>query len=342
MNRILVTGGAGYIGSHTVVELINAGYEPVIADNLSNSRMTVLDGIEHTCGKRPEFHLVDFSDREAVRALFNAFGGFDGVIHFAAFKAVADSVREPLKYYRNNVQATEILLSAMLEFSCRHLVFSSSCTVYGQPASLPVSEETPFGAAHSPYGRSKQICEHMITETLKAGGNDLAAVMLRYFNPIGAHPLGKIGELPLGTPENLVPYLTQSAAGIRGPLTIFGDDYNTPDGTCIRDYIHVCDLAEAHVSAMRWLRGKPAGCEAVNLGTGKGNSVREVIDTFTEATGLPLQFTTGERRRGDVEQIYASADKARNLLNWCTTRSLREALVDAWNWQQQLKTREKV
>lgn len=337
MKKVLVTGGAGYIGSHTCVELSAAGYTPVIADNLSNSSATAIDGIRALCAVPPVFHQIDFTDRAAVDQLFLEEGPFHGVIHFAAFKAVGESVNHPLKYYRNNLQSTEVLLSAMQDHGCQHLVFSSSCTVYGQPDRLPVSEDSPIAQAHSPYGQTKQMCEQMIDDCVKAPAGQLRAVLLRYFNPIGAHPSGRIGELPLGPPENLVPYITQSAAGIRGPITIFGSDYNTPDGTCVRDYIHVCDLAAAHVSALAWLEHMPPICEPINLGTGTGNSVKEVIDTFQEATGTALHYTFGERRKGDVEQIYACADKAWNLLGWRTERSLRDALVDAWNWQLQLE-----
>ncbi len=332
MKKVLVTGGAGYIGSHTCVELSDAGYTPVIADNLSNSSSSALEGIAALCAYPPEFHNIDFTDREAVNRLFVQEGPFHGVIHFAAFKAVGESVKNPLKYYRNNLQSTEVLLSAMSQHGCALLVFSSSCTVYGQPKVLPVNEAAPIARAHSPYGFTKQVCEQMITDAVNAPGSDLSATLLRYFNPIGAHPSGLIGELPLGPPENLVPYITQSAAGLRGPITIFGSDYNTPDGTCVRDYIHVCDLAAAHVRALSYMEHTPKACEAFNLGTGKGNSVKEVIDTFQEATGTPLHYTFGSRRPGDIEQIYAQADKALNLLGWRTERSLRNALVDAWNW----------
>jgi UDP-glucose 4-epimerase len=337
MKKVLVTGGAGYIGSHTCVELSAAGYLPVIADNLSNSRASAVEGIAELCTQTPVFRQLDFTDYDAVERLFVADGPFHGVIHFAAFKAVGDSVKHPLKYYRNNLQSTEVLLSAMARHGCSLLVFSSSCTVYGQPDVLPVNEDAPIAKAHSPYGLTKQVCEQMIRDTAYAPESALSAVLLRYFNPIGAHPSGLIGELPLGAPENLVPYITQSAAGIRGPLTIFGSDYNTPDGTCVRDYIHVCDLAAAHVSALAWLEKSPKACEPINLGTGTGNSVKEVIDTFQSVTGVPLHYTFGARRSGDVEQIYARADKAWDLLGWRTERTLRDALIDAWNWQLQLE-----
>lgn len=336
MKKVLVTGGAGYIGSHTCVELSAAGYQPVIADNLSNSLESAVAGIAALCERPPVFHKLDLCDATAVEKLFKDEGPFHGVIHFAAFKAVGESVANPLKYYRNNLQTTEVLLSAMVRHGCSLLVFSSSCTVYGQPESLPVSEDAPLVKAHSPYGQTKQVCEQMIADVVNAPGSHITSTLLRYFNPIGAHPSGLIGELPLGPPENLIPYITQSAAGIRGALTVFGNDYNTPDGTCVRDYIHVCDLAAAHVSALQWLESNPGVCEAINLGTGSGNSVKEVIDLFQEATGVDLKYSIGPRRKGDVEQIYAKADKANALLGWSTQRSLHDALVDAWNWQQKL------
>ncbi len=339
MKKVLVTGGLGYIGSHTVVELCKAGYTPVIGDNLSNAHLSVLPKLEAICRKKLEFYEIDFTDASAVHALFETAGPFSGVIHFAAFKAVGESVRNPLKYYHNNIGSTQVILDAMLKAGCSRLVFSSSCTVYGQPKHLPVSEVTPFGTAESPYGFTKQISERMIRETAAAFPNQLVATLLRYFNPIGAHPSGQIGELPLGPPENLIPYITQTAAGVRERLTVFGNDYNTPDGTCVRDYIHVCDLAEAHVAALHWLENEQSGCEAFNLGTGMGNTVQEVINTFIEATGVQVPFEVGNRRPGDVEQIYAQADKAQKHFNWRTKRSLRDALVDAWNWQKNVTAR---
>lgn len=341
MKKVLVTGGAGYIGSHTVVELHRAGYLPVIGDNFSNAHPSALKGVEAVVGALPLFVQIDFTDEAAVDLLFETEGPFYGVIHFAAFKAVGESVRSPLKYYHNNLSSTRVLIAAMQRHDCHRLVFSSSCTVYGQPDQLPVTEETPFGEAHSPYGFTKQVCERMIADAVRSGETALSSTLLRYFNPIGAHPSGKIGELPIGPPENLVPYITQCAAGLRDSLTVFGNDYDTPDGTCIRDYIHVCDLAEAHVAALNWLDDHSSVCEAINLGTGKGNTVQEVIDTFVEATGVDLPYQVGQRRPGDVEKIYARADKARELFNWQTRRSLRDALIDAWNWQKQLNLHEK-
>ena len=336
MKKVLVTGGAGYIGSHTAVELIAAGYTPVIADNFSNSTRQAIEGVSAIAQKEPTWIELDFCDSASVNNLFDEYGPFVGVIHFAAFKAVGESVRNPLKYYTNNLQSTANVLAAMKKFGVHHLVFSSSCTVYGQPAELPVTESSEFLPANSPYGFTKQIGERMICDFMGAEGAPFSAMLLRYFNPIGAHPSGLIGELPLGAPENLIPYITQSAAGWREGLTIFGNDYDTPDGTCIRDYIHVCDLAEAHVAALEWLANNPGQCTAVNLGTGEGNSVKEVIDTFVAATGIQLNYRIGERRAGDVEKIYARADKAKQLLGWSTKRSLNDAIIDAWNWQLKL------
>jgi UDP-glucose 4-epimerase len=334
MSKILVTGGAGFIGSHTVVELVQAGYTPVIVDNLSNSNASVLEGIERITGIPCAFYHVDCTVESDSRAVFEKAGPFEGVIHFAAFKAVGDSVKHPLKYYHNNLNSTRVLLQLMHEFGTRLLVFSSSCTVYGQPESNPVSEDTPLAEAKSPYGYTKQICERMIHDTAQAG--PLGAVLLRYFNPVGAHPSGLIGELPLGVPENLIPYITQTAAGLRSSLTVFGNDYDTPDGTCIRDYIHVVDLAKAHVAALSWLNLNGSGCETFNLGSGAGNSVQEVIDTFTRVTGVALNYSVGPRRAGDVEQIFATASKANTHLQWRCEKSLADALIDAWNWQKKL------
>lgn len=336
MKKVLVTGGAGFIGSHTAVELEEAGFTPIILDNFSNSDERIIDGLTNILGHAPVVIKGDCTEVNTLRAVFKEHGPFFGVIHFAAYKAVGESVREPLKYYHNNLRSTESLLQVMSEEGCSRLVFSSSCTVYGQPDHLPVTETTPFQRANSPYGYTKQVCERMILDTSSAPESAFSSVLLRYFNPIGAHPSGEIGELPLGTPENLIPYITQTAAGLRPEVTVFGTDYSTPDGTCIRDYIHVVDLAAAHVAALNYLEGVASGCEAVNLGTGQGNSVKEVIDTFIETTGVNLPHRFGERRPGDVEQIYASAEKAEQLFQWRTAKSLKEALQDAWKWQQKL------
>lgn len=336
MKKVLVTGGAGFIGSHTVIELKEAGFEPILIDNFSNSERSVIDGLTSIMGETPVVIEGDCSDISLLRNVFNNHGPFEGVIHFAAYKAVGESVRQPLKYYQNNVLSTASLLEVMQEFNCSNLVFSSSCTVYGQPDSLPVTESTPFQKANSPYGYTKQVCERMITDITSAPEGSTKSILLRYFNPIGAHPSAAIGELPIGKPENLIPYITQTAAGLRDKVTVFGSDYDTPDGTCIRDYIHVVDLANAHVAALKFLANSEESCVAVNLGTGRGNSVKEVIDTFIESTGQDCPHEFGDRRPGDVEQIYASASRAEELLSWKTKKDLREALVDAWRWQQKL------
>lgn len=339
MKKVLVTGGAGFIGSHTVVALHEAGYAPVLVDDFSNSEPAVLDRLAELIGQRPAFHELDACDQAALEAVLAAEGPLDGAIHFAASKSVSESVRDPLKYYRNNLGSLTALLRAMETHQLTDLVFSSSCTVYGQPAELPVTEAAPLLPAESPYGRTKQICETILDDLVRAG-EPLRAVLLRYFNPIGAHPSGKIGELPRGAPENLVPYITQTAAGIREQLTVFGDDYETPDGTCIRDYIHVMDLAEAHVRALEWLgRLDPGGrTEAFNVGTGRGVSVLEAIEAFERASGTPLNYVRGKRRPGDIVQVWADASKAEATLGWSARRGVDEAMRDAWTWQVQLGT----
>lgn len=334
MKKVLVTGGAGFIGSHTVVELVNAGYQPVIIDNLSNSNISMLDGIAAITGHNIPFHKIDCTDKLAMTAVFKEHGPFLGIIHFAAFKAVGESVSKPLAYYHNNINSTRIVLECMKEYDVKNLVFSSSCTVYGQPKENPVSEQTEWMTANSPYGYTKQVCERMISDFTFC--EPISSVLLRYFNPIGAHPSGHIGELPLGVPENLIPYITQTAAGLRNQITIFGNDYNTSDGTCVRDYIHVVDLAKAHVAALAWLESQNHVCEVFNLGSGNGNTVKEVIDTFQEVNQVTLNVVNGDRRLGDVEQIYASADKAFGVLRWKCEYSLADALRDAWHWQQKL------
>ena len=334
--KVIVTGGAGFIGSHTVVELIAAGYEPVIVDDLRNSEERVLDGLERILGRKPTFHRIDCTDEQAMRTVLHAEGGVHGVIHFAAYKAVGESVEKPLMYYRNNVGSLAVLLSLMQEFAVPHLVFSSSCTVYGQPASLPVAEGAPDRNASSPYGYTKVVCEQLVRDQCAADPS-LKAVLLRYFNPIGAHASGHIGELPRGVPSNLVPFVTQTAAGLRDKLRINGNDYSTPDGTCVRDYIHVVDLARAHVRAIAWLEARTnPTCEVFNLGTGKGNSVLEVINTFAEVNGVKVPHEIGPRRAGDVEAVFADTTKSREVLGWTCEHDLRDALRDAWNWQRQL------
>ncbi|MHA6248720.1 UDP-glucose 4-epimerase GalE [Pontibacter sp. CAU 1760] len=337
--KILVTGGAGYIGSHTVVELAEAGYEPVIMDNFSNSEESVLDGITAILGYSVPVYRVDCTDAAAMRQVFEKEQNIAGVIHFAAYKAVGESVGQPLKYYHNNVGSLVALLQVMEEFKVYNLVFSSSCTVYGIPEKLPVTEQTPVQKANSPYGNTKKICEEILTD-LAASGSSVKSIALRYFNPIGAHPSAKIGELPLGVPSNLVPFITQTAAGIREQLTIFGDDYDTPDGTNVRDYVHVVDLAKAHVTAVaRMLAGKVADIEFFNVGTGRGNTVLEAVQAFERATGEKLNYKIGPRRAGDVPKIYADVTKATEELGFKTTSTLDEAMKSAWDWQVSLQNK---
>ena len=334
MKKVLVTGGAGYIGSHTVIELLNNGYIPVIVDNFSNSDERVMLGLEEILGFSPILYKADCCDRIEMEKVFKAENP-DAVIHFAAFKAVGESTEKPTLYYRNNIDSLLTILELMNEYNVKDFVFSSSCTVYGQPKSLPVNESSEQEPATSPYGYSKQVCERIIKDTTAARPS-LKSALLRYFNPIGAHPSGKIGELPYGVPNNLVPFITQTAAGIREKLTVHGSDYNTPDGTCIRDYIHVCDLAIAHVRALDWLQSQESVCEAFNLGQGIGNSVKEVVETFVRVNATTLKVEYGPRRPGDVEQVWADASKALTTLNWKTERSLDDCLVDAWRWQKNL------
>lgn len=335
--KILVTGGAGYIGSHAVVELYNAGFQPVLVDNFSNSSEKVLSGIEQILGTKVPFHNIDCNDAEAMRAVFAEEGSLRGVIHFAAFKAVGESTQKPLEYYQNNVGSLLTLLQVMREFGVEALVFSSSCTVYGIPDALPVTEQTPTKKANSPYGATKQMCEDILRDVAAAPNNTLRTILLRYFNPIGAHPSAKIGELPLGVPQNLIPYVTQTAAGIREQLTIHGNTYDTPDGTNIRDYVHVVDLAKAHVVAVqRLLEAQGEAVETFNVGTGRGNSVLEVVQAFERASGQKLNYTIGPPRPGDVPAIYADVTKATEELGFQTTSTLEEALASAWKWQLSL------
>jgi UDP-glucose 4-epimerase len=335
--KILVTGGAGFIGSHTVVELYLSGYEPVIADNFSNSDAGIIARIESLCGAKLSVHRVDCCDADALNHVFEIHK-FAGVIHFAALKAVGESVEKPLAYFKNNIGSMLALLSVMEKHGVSDLVFSSSCTVYGNPDSLPVTELSPIKPAGSPYGYTKQACEQIIhyqTEATKK----LRSVLLRYFNPIGAHSSGLIGELPLGVPNNLIPYITQTAAGLRKELKIFGNDYATEDGTCVRDYIHVVDLAKAHLAALQWLNSQnKAVVEVFNVGTGRGNSVKEVVDSFKKVSNTPLNYSFAERRPGDVPAIFADAEKAETVLKWKAQLTLNDALTDAWRWQQGLKT----
>ena len=337
---ILVTGGTGFIGSHTTVELQNAGYDVVIVDNLSNSKADVVDGIEKITGIRPAFEEVDCCDKDALDAVFNKYPDICGVIHFAASKAVGESVEKPLKYYYNNIVSLVNLLDLMPKHGVKGIIFSSSCTVYGQPApeNLPVTEEAPIQKAESPYGNTKQIDEEIVQDFVKSGA-PIGAVLLRYFNPIGAHPTAIIGEMPNGVPANLIPYLTQTAIGIRKELVVFGNDYDTPDGTCIRDFIYVLDLAKAHVCAMaRILEGKQAEpVEVFNVGTGNGVSVMELINTFEKCTGVKLNYKIGPRRAGDIEKVWGNVDKANNVLGWKAVHTLEEALSSAWKWQLKLR-----
>jgi|SRR6476661_182163 len=339
MKKILVTGGAGYIGSHAVVELRQAGFQPVIVDDFSNSQETVLEGLAAILGEAVPCHRIDCADVEALRGVFRAEPGIAGVIHFAAFKAVGESVEKPLAYYRNNVGSLLALLTVMPEFGVEHLVFSSSCTVYGVPDALPVTEATPTKKANSPYGATKQMCEDILRDVAAAPGQPSPRViLLRYFNPIGAHESARIGELPLGVPNNLVPFITQTAAGIREKLTVYGTDYDTPDGSCVRDYIHVVDLAKAHVVAVRRLLDRAAteAVETFNVGTGRGNTVLEVVNTFEQVSGQKLNVVLGGRRAGDVPAIYADATKAETVLGFKTETSLADSLASAWKWQQAL------
>jgi len=338
--KILVTGGTGYIGSHTVVVLQEAGYEVLIVDNLSNSSIDVIEGITRITGIRPVFEKVDCTDMEGMRAFFEKYPDIDGIIHFAASKSVGESVQKPLLYYRNNIVSLLNLLELMPEFNVKGLVFSSSCTVYGEPDKNPIDEDAPIKPATSPYGNTKQINEEIIRDYIHSGA-PIKSIILRYFNPIGAHPSAEIGELPLGEPQNLVPYITQTAIGIRPYLKVFGNDYNTPDGTCIRDFIDVMDLSRAHLVAMdRILEDKSdEKMEIFNLGTGRGVSVLELIRVFEKVTGKPLNYKIVGRREGDIEQIWANPEKANKVLGWKAETPLEETLASAWKWQLKLRER---
>ena len=340
--RILVTGGTGFIGSHTTVELQAAGYEVVIVDNLSNSKADVVDGIEQISGVRPAFENVDCCDLKALEAVFQKYPGIRGIIHFAASKAVGESVEKPLMYYENNLLSLINILKLMPKYDVKGIIFSSSCTVYGQPdpENLPVTEEAPIKVAESPYGNTKQINEEIVQDYVKSGA-PISAILLRYFNPIGSHPSSIIGEMPNGVPANLIPYITQTAIGVREQLSVFGDDYDTPDGTCIRDFIYVVDLAMAHVAAMaRILEGKNTDpVEIFNVGTGNGVSVMELINTFEKCTGVKLNYKIAPRRPGDIEKVWGNVDKANKVLGWKAVHTLEDALSSAWNWQKKLRER---
>lgn len=336
--KILVTGGLGFIGSHTVVELQNEGFEVVVVDNLSNASIDVLDGIENITGKRPIFEEFDLRDKPKVEAFFQKHSDVAGVIHFAASKAVGESVEKPLLYYENNLGVLVYLLQELTKKDNANFIFSSSCTVYGQADELPITENAPVKPAESPYGNTKQVGEEIIRDTCKVTPN-VKAIALRYFNPIGAHSSGEIGELPLGVPQNLVPFITQAGIGLRDQLSVFGDDYPTADGTCIRDYIHVVDLAKAHVKALqRLLNGENDGnYEVFNLGTGTGSSVLEVIQSFERVSGQKLNYKVVGRREGDVVQAYADTAKANRVLGWKAESTLDEAMMSAWEWEKKVR-----
>jgi len=337
--KVLVTGGLGFIGSHTVVELQNKGFEVVIIDNLSNSSEEVLKGIVAITGKEPIFEKLDLREKSAVQDFFKRHQEISGVIHFAASKAVGESVTNPLLYYENNIASLVYLLQELEKKDKAHFIFSSSCTVYGQADIMPIDENAPIKPAMSPYGNTKQIGEEIITDASKV--SNINAILLRYFNPIGAHPSAEIGELPIGVPQNLVPFITQTGIGLRKELMVYGNDYPTPDGTCIRDYIHVVDLAKAHVVALQRLleHKNSAKVEIFNLGTGVGSSVLEVISSFEKVSGKPFPYKIVDRREGDVTQAYASTEKANTVLGWKTESSLDEAVESAWKWEQKVRSK---
>jgi UDP-glucose 4-epimerase len=335
--KVVVTGGLGFIGSHTVVELQAKGFEVVIIDNLSNSSIEVLDRITAITGIKPAFEQIDLREKQAVTDFFKKYGNVGGIIHFAASKAVNESVENPLLYYENNIATLVYLLQELQKKEEAHFIFSSSCTVYGQAKTMPITEDAPVQPAMSPYGNTKKIGEEIIRDVCRV--SSINAVMLRYFNPVGAHASHKIGELPLGVPQNLVPFITQTGMGIRKELSVFGDDYPTPDGTCIRDYIHVVDLAKAHVVALQRLIDKKntEKAEVFNLGTGQGNSVLDVITTFEKVSGQKLNYKIVGRREGDIIEAYANTEKAKSVLGWQTQLSLEDALLSAWNWEKEIR-----
>jgi len=335
MAKILVTGGLGYIGSHTVVELVNAGYDPVIVDDLSNSQPKILDQLAKIVGFRPAFYQFDICDEQKLLEFTRAEPGIEGIIHFAAFKAVGESVQKPLKYYHNNLTS---LLNLLSVYSGKpiNFVFSSSCTVYGQPDELPVTENAPIKPAQSPYGNTKQIAEEILKDAV-ISGDAKKVIALRYFNPVGAHESALIGELPIGVPQNLVPFITQTAIGKRKKITVFGNDYNTRDGSCVRDYIHVVDLAKAHVASLKLMESKASGgYDVFNLGTGNGNTVLEIITAFERATGVKLNYEIGPRRIGDVEQVWGDVTKSEQELHWSATSGIDTMMLSAWEWEKYL------
>jgi UDP-glucose 4-epimerase len=333
--KVLLTGGAGYIGSHTAVELIQQGFEVILVDDLSRSELRIIEGVEKITNQRVSFYQGDCSNSAFLDSVFET-NQIDSVIHFAAYKSVNESVQQPLLYYQNNVGSMTTLLKAMEKFHVNQIIFSSSCTVYGEPDRIPVDESAPFKKAESPYGATKQMCERILEDCIQAN-QQLRSVSLRYFNPVGAHPSALIGELPIGTPANLVPYVTQTAAGIRQKLTVFGNDYNTPDGSCMRDFIHVVDLAKAHVMALQKVEALENRNEVFNLGTGIGVTVLDLVKRFIKTTGIPLNYEVGPRRAGDVEKIYADPAKAANILGWRTQLSLEDSLLHAWQWEKQIR-----
>jgi UDP-glucose 4-epimerase len=334
MPKILVTGGLGFIGSHTVVELVKAGYEPIIVDDLSNSQLAILDQVTKIIGFKPIFHRLDLTLDADIQSLVLAEPDIEGIIHFAAFKAVGESVAHPMKYYRNNFYSLINLLDAYYAKPV-NFVFSSSCTVYGQPEKLPVTEDAPVQPAQSPYGNTKQVAEEILKDMVASGGSKYKVVALRYFNPVGAHESALIGELPIGVPQNLVPFITQSGIGKRGPITVHGSDYNTPDGSAIRDYIHVVDLAKAHVAALKLMSKETfTGYDMFNIGTGKGSSVLEVIHAFESSTGVKLNYTIGPRRAGDVEQVWGDVTKSTEKLGWKTELGIDTMMASAWEWEK--------
>lgn len=333
--HILVTGGAGYIGAHTVVELLSAGYKVTIVDSLERSEYRMIEGIESITATKVDFQKIDCLDTQALDNLFSK-NAFSSVIHFAAYKSVNESVVKPLEYYNNNVGSLLNVLEVMKKHHVQDIIFSSSCTVYGQPDQIQVDESAPFKTAESPYGSTKQVCERILKDVATDG---FRVISLRYFNPIGAHPSALIGELPFGVPTNLVPYVTQTAAGVRDKLTVFGNDYNTPDGTCVRDFIHVSDVATAHVKAIDYLNQQQKGnlFDAYNLGTGQGVSVLELVKKFIEVTGVKLPYTIGPRRAGDVEKVYANPGKINKAFGWSTNYDLGQSLLHAWEWEKKIR-----
>lgn len=337
MQKILVTGGLGYIGSHTVVELQNAGFEVIIIDNLSNSSIEVLDGITHISNKNPLFEKLDLRHKNEVSQFFENHQDIAGIIHFAASKAVGESVENPLLYYENNLNTLIYLLQECKKNNIENFIFSSSCTVYGEPDNLPIDESAPVKEATSPYGNTKQISEEILKDTCRV--TDLNSIALRYFNPIGAHDTAEIGELPLGVPQNLVPFITQTAAGLREQLSVFGDDYPTQDGSCVRDYIHVVDLAKAHVVALQRLLNKKNSSqfETFNIGTGRGSSVLEVVNAFEKVTQQKLNYKIVDRREGDVISVYADTKKANEILGWKAEKSMEDSLLSSWNWEKKVR-----